>query len=85
MPNNVLQFPDRRGASSGAPVIVEPIVTTETVRTPVELFHVSENGQVDLADGVTITDAVASFWESLQGVVSETWASHPLAQERSPT
>lgn len=55
----------------------------EVLHSPVELFHIGENGTVDLAEGVTVSDAVTQFWETLQGVVRESWSEHPLGREKA--
>lgn len=55
----------------------------EVVRSPVALFTVNDRGQVDLAEGVAVSDAVTQFWEAVQSAVTEAWADHPLGRERA--
>ena len=49
---------------------------------PVALFEF-KNGQVDLAEGVNVSDAVVAFWERLQGVVAQAWAEGPVSREKA--
>lgn len=76
--SNVIPFP---GAHQPDPP--QAITEEEIVRSPIELFAFSDSGQVDLVDGVTVTDAVTALWGALQDVVRESWADHPLARERA--
>lgn len=88
--SNVIPFPGKRKrpkyadggqVSSGKPVMLEE--GEEIVRSPVQLFQFSENGTVDLAEGITVTDAVQALWDTLQQIVYDAWAEHPLGRERA--
>lgn len=52
-------------------------------RIPAPIFQITEDGIVDLAEGVTVTDAVTTFWEAVSETVREAWADSPLAAERA--
>ena len=81
MSGEVIQFPGGRKDGTGEGAAEE--VVEEVVRSPVALFQINDKGQVDLADGVSVSDAVTEFWESVQGVVTEAWADSPLGREKA--
>lgn len=80
--SNVIEFPSHK-ARPPAPQGPSGVVEEATVRSPKALFSFTEHGQVDLAEGVSVTDAVTTFWEALQETVGEAWADHPLGKERA--
>ena len=76
MAGEVIEFPGGRKKKSP---------DEQTVEAPVTIFCFTDSGQVDLAEGLSVTDAVTAFWEALGDVVRETWAEEPLSQERART
>lgn len=73
MSGEVIQFPG-----------VKP-VDNETVTSSTPLFVFNEHGQVDLADGVAVSDAVTAFWEAVGVVVKQEWEETALPQEQART
>lgn len=73
MPGEVIHFP---GVNEAATTVEE-----EVVRSPVALFEINERGQVDLAEGIAVTDAVTAFWEAVQDKVAQAWADHAVGRE----
>lgn len=59
--------------------------TAETVQAPIALFTFNETGQVDLAEGVSVSDAVVALWEALGPTVAQAWADSPLGREKART